>query len=69
MTGHDGPEYPLGIAYQLKGEFQNAIETFVKAIDFDQNYVIAYNSLALTYKRLEQHEHSAEVSSVRLNSE
>ena len=51
----------LGIAYQLKGEFQNAIETFVKAIDFDQNYVIAYNSLALTYKRLEQHEHSAEV--------
>jgi len=50
----------LGIAYQLKGEFSAAIEAFTEAIGIDQNYALAYNSLALTYKRLNQYELSAE---------
>lgn len=42
----------LGIALQLKGSFSNAIEAFRKALEIDPDYVLAYNSLALTQKKM-----------------
>lgn len=41
----------LGIALQLNNQWDNAIEAFGRAIEIDPNYVLAYNSLALTQNK------------------
>lgn len=42
----------LGIAHQLNQNFIEAVKAFGQAIREDEGYIIAYNSLALTYKRM-----------------
>lgn len=41
----------LGIAQQLDRKFVEATESFKQAIELDPDYVLAYNSLALTQKK------------------
>lgn len=41
----------LGIALQLTDCFNEAIDAFHRAIEIDKDYVLAYNSLALTHKK------------------
>jgi tetratricopeptide (TPR) repeat protein len=48
----------LGIAQQLSREFIDAIESFRQAIAIDPDYVLAYNSLALTQKITGDLEHA-----------
>jgi tetratricopeptide (TPR) repeat protein len=42
----------LGIAFQLNEEWEGAIESFRIALTIDQDYVAAYNGLALTQKKM-----------------
>jgi tetratricopeptide (TPR) repeat protein len=42
----------LGIAFQLSEQFDEAVDTFKRAIALDPDYVVAYNSLALTQKKM-----------------
>jgi tetratricopeptide (TPR) repeat protein len=42
----------LGIAHQLNQNFIEAIKAFEQAIRMDESYILGYNSLALTYKRM-----------------
>jgi tetratricopeptide (TPR) repeat protein len=44
----------LGIARQLRSEWDLAIQAFRRAIAIDPDYDLAYNSLGLTYKKHEQ---------------
>jgi len=41
----------LGIAYQLKAQWDGAIDSFRRAIEIDSDYELAYISLALTQKK------------------
>lgn len=41
----------LGIAYQLRTQWADAVEAFRQAINIDPDYDLAYNSLALTQKK------------------
>lgn len=41
----------LGIAFQLKEQWDDAIKALSSAIDIDADFVLAYNSLALTQKK------------------
>lgn len=41
----------LGIAYQLNSQFDDAIRTLRRAIELDNDYDLAFNSLALTQKK------------------
>lgn len=41
----------LGIAYQLRARWADAIEAFRQAINIDSDFDLAYNSLALTQKK------------------
>ena len=44
----------LGIAHQLNNTFPQAIEAFKAAIQLDADFEVAYNSLAMTQKRMGQ---------------
>ena len=44
--------HALGISLQLKKSFHEAIDKFRKAIEVDPNFELAYNSLALTQKKM-----------------
>jgi len=48
---HPSAFLALGIAYQLRNRWAEAIEAFRRAIDIDPDYELAYNSLALTQKK------------------
>ena len=49
----DGPIWlALGIAHQLKCEWEPAIDALRNALQIDPDYVLAFNSLALTQKRM-----------------
>ncbi len=50
----------LGIAMQLDKQYEDAIKIFKKAINVDQNFLLAYNSLALTYKRMGEYQTAAD---------
>jgi len=50
----------LGIAYQLNKNYIGAIKALEEAIRIDKHYTLAYNSLALTYKRLDTLDKSIE---------
>jgi tetratricopeptide (TPR) repeat protein len=50
----------LGIAYQLNKNYIDAIKALEEAIRIDKHYTLAYNSLALTYKRLDSLDKSIE---------
>ena len=53
LRGDDPAIYlALGIAYQLESRFDEAVSAFRDAIEQDQNYDLAYNSLALTQKKM-----------------
>lgn len=41
----------LGIAFQLNLQWDEAIKSFRRAIEIDSDFVLAYNSLALTQKK------------------
>ncbi|MFC1681534.1 tetratricopeptide repeat protein [Pseudomonadota bacterium] len=41
----------LGIVFQLRSQWGEAIDAFQRAIELDPNYANAYNSLALTQKK------------------
>lgn len=59
----------LGISLQLAREYQEAKHVFARALDRDPDYVIAYNSLALTQKRLgefDKAEHNLEAGLMAL---
>lgn len=58
----------LGIAYQLNENYIDAIESLEKVINLDEFYSIAYNSLALTYKRIGDLEKALEIYDKGLNS-
>ena len=51
----------LGIALQLDKEYDQAIEVFENAIKTDKNYLLPYNSLALTYKRKGEYQKAADI--------
>lgn len=42
----------LGIAYQLQSQWDEAIKALRKAVHIDADHELAYNSLALTYKKI-----------------
>ena len=44
--------HALGISLQLKKSFHEAIDKFRKALELDPDFVLAYNSLALTQKKM-----------------
>lgn len=48
----------LGIAYQLKSQWVQAVEAFRRAIEIDSDFVLAYNSLALTQKKIGEYDKS-----------
>lgn len=53
INPNEGPVWlALGIAFQLKGDWDNSIEALKKALQIDPDYVLAFNSLALTQKRM-----------------
>lgn len=41
----------LGIAFQLDERWEDSIDALHRAIEIDPNYVLAYNSLALTHQK------------------
>ena len=51
----------LGIALQLDEQYDQAIFIFKKAIEVDKNYLLSYNSLALTYKRKGEYKIAADI--------
>ena len=57
-TREPGILLALGIAQQLNLSFADAIESLRQAIALDPDYVLAYNSLALTQKKTGDLEHS-----------
>lgn len=42
----------LGITEQLSGSYEEAVDTLVRAIDLDEDFAPAYNSLALTQRKM-----------------
>jgi tetratricopeptide (TPR) repeat protein len=48
--------YFLGIAYDAKGEYDQAIDSYTKAIDKDPNYAAAYNKRGIIYIKRSQNE-------------
>jgi len=42
----------LGIAYQLGGQLEQSVSVLKRAIQADDNFIEAYNSLGLTYRKL-----------------
>lgn len=50
----------LGIALQLDEEYDQAIAVLENAINLDKNYLLPYNSLALTYKRKGEYQMAAD---------
>ncbi len=58
----------LGIAHQLNQNLIEAIKAFEQAIRDDEFYIIAYNSLALTYKRMGNLDKAIDVYTDGLNA-
>ena len=59
----------LGITYQLNEDWDRSIEALKKAIQIDSDYVLAFNSLAMTQKRmgeLEKAIHNYEAGAIAL---
>ncbi len=50
----------LGIAYQLSGQMEESILALKKAIQIQENLIEAYNSLGLTYRKLERFQDALE---------
>lgn len=46
----------LGIAFQMQGKWKESIDAFHRAIEIDPDYVLAYNSLALTQRKSGEYE-------------
>lgn len=42
----------LGIAHQMSGQFEQAVAALKQAIASEQNFIEAYNSLGLTYRKM-----------------
>jgi tetratricopeptide (TPR) repeat protein len=60
INPNEGPVWlALGIVHQLKGEWEPAIDALRNALQIDPDYVLAFNSLALTQKRMGALEKSA----------
>ncbi|MCY4381710.1 MAG: tetratricopeptide repeat protein [Nitrospinae bacterium] len=52
LKGDEPPVFlALGIVFQLKERWDDAVNAFRRAIETDPDYVLAYNSLALTQKK------------------
>ena len=58
----------LGISYQLNKKYNEAIEKFEQAIKLDDTYIHAYNSLALSYKRINNLDKSQKIYTDGMNA-
>ena len=58
----------LGIAHQINQNYDEAVKALRKAIRLDETYVIAFNSLALTYKRMGSLDKALDVYTAGLNA-
>ena len=58
----------LGIAHQLNKNYIAALKALERAIQLDELYTIAYNSLALTYKRIGDLDRSLEAFENGINT-
>lgn len=45
-------QYAAGIELQAKGEYEEAIQKFLKAVAIDPNFGLAYNSLSVNFKNV-----------------
>ncbi len=52
--GNPDSHYRLGVHYQMRGRYQEAIEEFTKAISIDPGYVYAYNGLGIAFDNLKE---------------
>lgn len=50
----------LGIALQLDGRYDEAMVAFVDAIRLDEDYALAFNSLALTQRKIDEYDAALE---------
>jgi len=57
----------LGIAYQLNQDYDLSIKTLEQSIKVDYDYLLAYNSLAMTYKRMGQYQKAVDIHKRALN--
>lgn len=51
----------LGIAFQLNGNFEESLDALRKANMLDQDYELAYNSAAVTFRKMGKFRRAAEV--------
>jgi len=58
----------LGIALQLRTQWDDAIEALRRAIEIDSEFELAYNSLALTYKKCREHTKALHTYDAGLNA-
>jgi tetratricopeptide (TPR) repeat protein len=70
INPNEGPIFlALGIACQLKEDWGAAMDALKRAIQIDPDYVLAFNSLAMTQKRmgeLEKADHNYEAGAIAL---
>jgi tetratricopeptide (TPR) repeat protein len=59
-SGNPDSHYRLGVHYQARGQYRQAIEEFSKAIAIDPAHVFAYNGLGVTYDNLKETEKARE---------
>ncbi|MHB8110716.1 MAG: tetratricopeptide repeat protein [Syntrophorhabdaceae bacterium] len=58
--GNPDSHYRLGVHYQARGRYRQAVEEFSKAIAIDPAHVFAYNGLGVTYDNLKEPEKARE---------
>ncbi len=58
--GNPDSHYRLGVHYQARGQYREAIEEFTKAVTIDPGHVFAYNGLGVTYDNLNEPEKARE---------
>ncbi len=57
----------LGIAYQLNKQYDLSIEALERSIEIDYDYLLAYNSLAMTYKRMGKYQIAVDIYERAIN--
>lgn len=60
VRGNPDSHYRLGVHYQARGQYKEAIEEFTKVITIKPDHVFAYNALGIVYDNLDQPEKARE---------